>query len=198
MIDIFHRLFAGEGTIYLITGFFTATAYNMLRDDIIAFLERDPDNELVVLVSPAADQISTKVIHDLQKLESSGQIRLRSYPDRFLHAKLYIRDGPEPLAILGSPNLTKVAFEYNLELAFVVEGDGPDDPAIARLVAWAEEFVDACDAVRARDTFTPIRVGHSIRHWSNKARLLPARHVVSRLTPIIILIVLAMVLTHVL
>lgn len=139
--EAIRALFAGNGTVYLVTGFFTGNAYRTIRDDIEAFLERSPENELVVLANLAADQISKWVIHDLRRLGDGTRLRMVKYPYGFLHTKVYVRDGPEPMAIIGSANLTRGAFEYNLELGLVLEGDGPDDPDVARFVEWVEEVL---------------------------------------------------------
>ncbi|MFW5984542.1 MAG: NgoFVII family restriction endonuclease, partial [Halobacteria archaeon] len=46
------RLFDGDGTIYLVSGYFTYQGYDAICDDIESFLERSEDNELIVVVSP--------------------------------------------------------------------------------------------------------------------------------------------------
>lgn len=180
-------LFAGDGTVYLVTGFFTGNAYRLLRDDIEAFLERSPENELVVLANPAADQLSKWVIRDLRRLGEGTRLHMVKYPYGFLHAKLYVRDGPDPIAIIGSANLTRGAFEYNLELGLVIEGDGPDDPDVARFVEWVDEVLNYSRPIKRRDKLLPIRVAMTLSSWLNKGRLLPPIHVAGRMKPIFLL-----------
>ncbi len=193
--DTIRQLFDGDGTIYLVTGFFTGNAYRSLRDDIVGFLERSPDNELVILANPSADQFSKTVINDLRKIEQGDRLKLLKYPHGFLHAKLYVRDGPEPMAILGSANLTRGAFEYNLELGMVVEGDGPGDPTISRFVEWIEKVMSYSRPIDRRDLFFLKRVAMTVTNWVNKGRLLPAKHIATRLSPILLVLLGALVLS---
>lgn len=192
--DTIRDLFAGDGTIYLVTGFFTGNAYRLLRDDIADFLERSSENRLVILANPSADQFSKWVIRDLRRIEESDRLQLLKYPHGFLHAKLYVRDGPEPMAIIGSANLTRGAFDYNLELGLVVEGDGPDDPDVGRFVEWVEKVIEYSRPIKRRDLFLPVRMSMTVINWVNKGRLLPVKHVATRLTPILLVLFGALVL----
>lgn len=181
-------LFEGDGTIYLVTGFFTETAYRSLRPEISGFLERRPDNELVVMANPTADQFSKAIVTELTNGDYTGSVRLLKYPDTFLHAKLYARDGPEPMAILSSANLTRGALEYNLELGIVVEADDPDDPAVRSLIGWAEELADESVPITDRDLFFPRRLLMSVTNWVNKGRLIPPGHIAGKLAPVAALV----------
>lgn len=182
-------LFDGDGTIYLITGFFTENAYRSLRDDIIDFLKRRADNTLVVVANPTADQFSKSVATDLRSLDAPGSVRLLQYPRSFLHAKLYLRDGPDPMVILGSANLTRGAFAYNLEVGLVIEGDGPDDPEVRPFLDWTEELVAESTPISRRDLFFPVRVVNSVINWLNKGRLIPARFAATKAAPLMLAIV---------
>lgn len=184
--DAIRDLFDGDGTVYLVTGFFTENAYRLFRDDIVAFLERSPDNALVVIANPSMDQFSAGVIRDLRRLNVPGEVTLLKYPYGFLHAKLYLRDGPEPMAVMGSANLTRGSFDYNLELGVTVRGESDD---IEPFRAWLDELVELSVPIRRRDQFLPMRLGATIVNWGNKGRLLPARQVFTRLTPILLVII---------
>lgn len=180
--DAVQRLFDGDGTVYLVSGFFTVNAYDTLRADIRRFLDRDPNNELVVVVGSGADQFSPSIAHDLWKLDSADQVRLYEYPDGFLHAKLYVRIGPAPTVILSSANLTRVAFEQNLELGAIIQGKSLDDPYVRPFVDWLDDLVAVCAPLTRRDLFAPLRLLTTLRNWSNKGRLLPARQAARRAT----------------
>lgn len=182
------RLFGGDGTIYLIVGFFTYNGYRSIREEIIDFLERDPGNELHVVVGPATDQFSPRIAQDLRSLAAGDRVQVYTYR-RGLHAKLYLRDGPDPMVIHTSANLTQVAFSYNLELGFQLVANDRSHPQIAPFIAWAEELVDRSKPMRRRDLLWIVQLLTSIANWSNKARLLPRRHIAKRMAPFLVLLV---------
>lgn len=171
--DAVRHLFEDDGTIYLVTGFFTANAYRSLRGDIRSFLDRSAGNELVVVIGSGADQFSTGIARDLWQLETAGRVRIYRYPRGFLHAKLYVRTGPSPVVIIGSANLTRVAFEQNLEVGAVLRGTDPDDALVRPFIDWVEEVVAICRPLRRRDLALPVRLMTTVRNWSKKGRLLP-------------------------
>ena len=180
-------LFTGDGTIYLVSGYFTYLGYRSIRPDIAAFLERSRDNELVVIVGPASDQFSARIAYDLWKLDEYDQVQIYKR-SRGLHAKLYLRDGPNPRCIIGSGNITQVAFEYNVELNVDVRRPSSDHPDIEQFLGWLEEMIDAAEPLRRRDILGPMQIASSFVNWSNKARLLPMRNVALRVIPILLLI----------
>ena len=182
-------LFAGDGTVYLVSGYFTYLGYRSIREDVVSFLERSPDNELVAVVGPASDQFSARIAYDLWKLDDDDQVRLYKR-SRGLHAKLYVRDGPEPRCIIGSGNITQVAFEYNIELNVDFTRDSSDHPDLKQFLEWADDLVADAEVLRRRDLFGPVQIGSSFVNWSNKARLLPVRNVALRVIPILLFIVL--------
>ncbi|WP_255192557.1 phospholipase D family protein [Natronobeatus ordinarius] len=182
-------LFARDGTVYLVSGYFTYLGYRAIRNDIVSFLERSRDNELVAIVGPASDQFSARIAYDLWKLDDHDQVRLYKQP-RGLHAKLYLRDGPEPRCIIGSGNITQVAFEYNVELNVDMRRECSDHPDIRQFLEWVDELVATSTPLRRRDIFGPVQVGSSFVNWSNKARLLPVRNVALRVIPVLLLLML--------
>ncbi|MFP9193825.1 phospholipase D family protein [Natronosalvus vescus] len=182
-------LLAEDGTVYIVSGYFTYQGYRQIRDHVVSFLERSRENELVVVVGPASDQFSSRIAYDLWSLDGYDQVSLYKQP-RGLHAKLYVRDGPNPRCILGSANITQVAFEYNIELGLEMIRDSPDHPDIRPLLEWVDELVATSEPLRRRDLFGPVQVGSSFVNWSNKARLLPMRNVALRVIPILLLIFL--------
>ena len=187
--DALTDLFAGDGTVYIVSGYFTYQGYQTIRDDIVSFLERSRDNELISVVGPASDQFSARIAHDLWALDDHDQVRLYKL-SRGLHAKLYIREGPEPMCILGSANITQVAFEYNIELGLEMTRESCDHPDLRPFLEWADEIVAASKPLRRRDIFGPVLIGSSFINWSNKARLLPTRNVALRVVPILLSLVL--------
>lgn len=182
-------LFAEDGTIYVVSGYFTGQGYRTIRDDIVAFLERSRENELIAVVSPAADQFSPTIAHDLWSLDEHDQVRLYKQP-RGLHAKLYLRDGPNPTCILGSANITQVAFKYNIEINVQITRESVDHPDMKPFLEWFLGLVESSDPLRRRDLLAPVQVGGSIVNWSNKARHLPKRHVALRVTPVFLFVML--------
>lgn len=191
------RLFAGNGTIYLVVGFFTYNGYRSIREEIVGFLEREPDNELYIVVGPATDQFSPRIAKDLWSLDTADRVHLRTHR-RGLHAKLYLRDGPEPMVIHTSTNLTQVGFTYNLELGVERRAEDRTDPQIAPFIAWAEELVARSDQMRPRDLRWIVQLWNSIANWSNKARLLPRRHIAKRIAPFLVLLVVVAVVAGIL
>ncbi|MCX2819684.1 phospholipase D-like domain-containing protein [Haladaptatus sp. F3-133] len=186
--DALSELFAGDGTVYIVSGYFTYQGYRAIRDDIVSFLERSHENELVAVVSPASDQFSPRIAYDLWGMDDNDQVRLYKQP-RGLHAKLYIRDGPEPTCILGSANITQIAFKYNTEINVQITRDTIDHPDVRQFRDWMVELVESSEPLRRRDLFAPFQVGGSVINWSNKARHLPRRNVALRAVPVIIILI---------
>ncbi|WP_254862247.1 phospholipase D family protein [Halovivax gelatinilyticus] len=183
--DSLSDIFAGDGTVYIVSGYFTYQGYRTIRDDVVSFLDRSPENELVVVVGPASDQFSARIAYDLWNLDRDGQVRLYKQP-RGLHAKLYVRDGPEPTMYLGSANITQVAFEYNVELGLELTRESPGHPDLKPALEWCGDLVAASTPLRRRDLIGPVQVGSSFVNWSNKARLLPLRNVALRVLPVVL------------
>ncbi len=189
------NLFTGDGTIYIISGYFTYHGFRSIKDDIIAFLDRERENELIFVVGPASDQFSARIAYDLWKIDDHDQIRIYKQ-SRGLHAKLYLRDGPEPTYLIGSANITQVAFKYNIELNIEVTRESTEDADFKPVLEWAEKLVAASTPLRKRDIFAPVQFGGSIRNWSNKAKLLPKRDVVIRVVPFLMAILLISVVVR--
>lgn len=185
-------LFDGDGRIYLVSGYFTYQGYVAIRDAIADFLDRSPDNELVVVVGPASDQFSPRIARDLWSLDENDQVTLRKHP-RGLHAKLFIRDGPNPRVITGSANITQVAFEYNLELNLAFSRESAEHPDIRPFLEWVETLTAKSQPLRRRDLLAPVLIGSSMINWSNKARLLPTRNVILRMVPVFLILLAVLV-----
>lgn len=183
------ELFAENGTVYIVSGYFTYQGYRAIRDDIVSFLERSRENKLVAVVSPASDQFSPRIAHDLWSLDDDDQVKLYKQPQG-LHAKLYIRDGPSPMCLLGSANITQVAFKYNIELNVKIARESIDHPDLKPLLDWMLELIETSDELRRRDLLPPVQIGGSVINWSNKARHLPKRNVVLRVVPALLVLVL--------
>ncbi|ARS89147.1 phospholipase D family protein [Natrarchaeobaculum aegyptiacum] len=181
-------LFAEDGTIYIVSGYFTYQGYLAIRDDIVSFLERSRDNELITVVSPASDQFSPRIAHDLWSLDEHDQVQIYKQP-RGLHAKLYIREGPNPTCLIGSANITQVAFRYNIEINVEITRESIDHPDLQPFHEWILELVETSDPLRRRDLLPPYQVGGSVANWSNKARYLPKRNVALRAIPVLLLLV---------
>jgi hypothetical protein len=181
------ELFSEDGTVYIVSGYFTYQGYHAIRDDIVSFLKRSPENELVAVVSPAADQFSPRIAHDLWSLGYDDRVRLYKQP-KGLHAKLYIRDGPKPTCILGSANITQVAFEYNTEINVEITRDSIDHPDIRMFHDWMLNLVENSEPLRRRDILAPFQVVGSVLNWSNKARYLPKRNLALRALPVLLIL----------
>ncbi|ADD04595.1 PLD domain protein [Natrialba magadii ATCC 43099] len=187
--DALIDLFDDNGTVYLISGYFTYQGYSRIRDAIVSFLERSRENELIVIVGPASDQFSARIARDLWAHDDHEQVSLYKHT-RGLHVKLYLRDGPDPVCIIGSANITQVAFEYNVELSVELVRDSIDHPDLQPFFEWVTELMAAATPLRRRDIFGPVQVGCAVINWSNKARLLPIRNVVLRAVPVLVLLVI--------
>lgn len=187
--DALHDLFSGDGTIYLVVGFFTHNGYQAIRSDIKSFLEREETNTLKLVVGPATDQFSPRIAKDLDELDNGDQVKLFGYR-RGLHAKLYMRDGPDPHVILTSANLTRVGFDYNLELGIEFFSSNADHPQIAAFREWLGDVIDRSQPIRRRDLFLSVQFMNTFINWTNKARLLPRRHIAKRIAPVVLLVLL--------
>jgi hypothetical protein len=182
-------LFADDGTVYIVSGYFTYQGYRAIREDIISFLERSRENKLIAVVSPAADQFSPQIAHDLWEIDDNEQVQIYKQP-RGLHAKLYIRDGPNPTCILGSANITQVAFKYNTEINVKITRDSIDHPDLKQFHDWMVELVEESEPLRRRDLIALFQVSDTVVNWSNKARYLPKRNVALRAGPVLLVIFL--------
>ncbi len=167
------RLFDENGTIYVVTGYFTTGAYQFIKPAMEEFLAREQSNELIVIVSPTVDQFAAQIGHDLRTLGEDGQVQVYKYPHGCLHAKLYLRTGPNPAAIVGSVNLTRVALKQNVELSLQIDGTDPNDERIERLTEWVTALQDESEPLTRRDMFWPVMALNSLSIWANKARLMP-------------------------
>lgn len=189
VVDSLTRLFDEDGTVYLITGYFTSGAYQTIRPDIERFLSRSPENELVVIVSPTADQFNPSIGRDLLQLDDTGRVRVYKYPDGCLHAKLFLRTGEHPLAIVGSVNLTRAALEQNVELSVLIEGTDPSDERMEELTEWTRQLIADSEPISNTDLLRPVMVLNTISVWRNKAKLLP-RKPITRQPVVYLLLVL--------
>ena len=185
--DALQDLFSGDGTIYLVVGFFTHNGYQSIRSNIKTFLERTDTNRLRLVVGPATDQFSSRIAKDLETLDRGDQVEILGYR-RGLHAKLYMRDGPEPHVILTSANLTKVGFQYNVELGIEFFSKDVDHPQIVAFREWVEDLVHRSEPLRRRDLFLGVQFLNTFINWTNKGRLLPRRHIAKRIAPVVILL----------
>lgn len=179
--DIVQELLAENGTVYFVTGFFTSNAYWDLRPDILAFLNRSPDNRLVIVVGTGMDQFSSTIARDLWNIDSNDQINLYQYSQGFLHAKLYARDGPNPMALIGSANLTLVVFEQNLEMGLVLYDESRHSAELDAIFDWVDELLAISEPVRPRNVLFPIQLARTAVNWVNKGRLVPLSQKVRRM-----------------
>lgn len=168
------RLFERDGTLYLATGYFTWSGYLTIRDALLDFLTRDPDNEVYVVVSTGADQFSRLVADALWELDVDDRLHLLTYRDGFIHPKLYLRDGPDPALVMGSANLTWDGLGRNLELTWYYEPDEPDEVFTPHL-EWIRAFTAAATPITEADLTWQARLRKTTRTWLNKGRVnLPA------------------------
>lgn len=165
------RLFDGDGTVYLATGYLTWSGYVALLEPMQAFLDRSPDNRVVFVVATGADQFSRMVAQDVWELEDADRVDLLTYTDGFVHPKLYLRDGDEPAFVMGSANLTWDGLGKNLELAWYYAPDDREDPIFQSHLDWMERFVAASRPVTPADLTRRVRLGRMARTWLNKGRI---------------------------
>jgi len=169
--DAVLRLFDADGTIYLTTGYFTWSGYLTIRDALIEFLARDPDNEVYVVVATGADQLSRLVVEACWELADADRVHLLTYHDGFIHPKLYLRDGPDPALVTGSANLTWDGLGKNLELAWYYAPDSRDDEIFRTHRDWLDRFLEECDPITSADLSRRTRLRRTLRTWTNKGRI---------------------------
>lgn len=165
------RLFEGDGTVYLATGYLTWSGYLTIRDPMLEFLARSPDNEVYVVVATGADQFSRLVAHALWDLDVDDRVHLLTYRDGFIHPKLYIRDGTDPALVMGSANLTWDGLGKNLELAWYYAPDDTDDEIFQSHLAWMNLFLAECEPVVPTDLARRVRLRRTARTWLGKGRI---------------------------
>jgi hypothetical protein len=165
------RLFEADGTVYLATGYLTWSGYLTIRDALVDFLSRSPENEVYVVVSTGADQFSRLVARAIWDLDVDGRCRLLTYRDGFIHPKLYLRDGPDPAFIMGSANLTWDGLGKNLELAWYYSPDDRDDPIFQSHLEWVVAFVSECEPVTEADLTRRVRLQRTADTWLSKGRI---------------------------
>ncbi|WP_435345938.1 phospholipase D-like domain-containing protein [Haloarchaeobius sp. HRN-SO-5] len=165
------KLFDGDGTIYLATGYLTWSGYLTIRDRLQEFLARSPTNRVVIIVSTGADQFSRMVANTIWDLDIDDRIRLLTYRDGFVHPKLYLRDGDDPAFVMGSANLTWDGLGKNLELAWYYSPDSPDDPVFQTHLAWMTLFVNECSPITPADLTRRARLRKTVDTWSSKGRI---------------------------
>jgi hypothetical protein len=56
---------------------------------------------------------------------------------------------------------------------------------VAQFLRWADELVADAEPLRRHDVLAVVQVGTSLVNWSNKPRLLPARHVALKVAPVL-------------
>jgi HKD family nuclease len=87
--------------------------------------------------------------------------------DGVFHPKLYLfTRGSEWRCLIGSPNLTKTAFEKNHEVAILVTGDKANDPVRRDLEAQVDEYFDLGKMI-TQEWLSSYRLAHAA---SRKAR----------------------------
>lgn len=189
--DTLTRLFDEDGTVYLITGYFTSGAFETIRPAVEDFLSRSRENELVVIVSPTADQFNPAIGRELLQFRETDRVRLYKYPHSCLHAKLFLRTGEHPLAIVGSVNLTRAALEQNVELCVVVEDTSSTDDVIPQLTEWTDQLIVESEPISRSDLWRPKMIFNSIVVWRQKAQLLPRKPILHQ--PVVYLLLVLIV-----
>jgi len=165
------RLFEEDGVVYLCAGYFTWSGFLTLREPLLDFLGRSPDNQLYVVVSTGADQFSRLVATALWELDTDDQVSLLTYRDGFIHPKLYLRDGDHPALVTGSANLTWDGLGKNLELAWYYAPADREDPIFRSHYAWVVSFVAECEPVTADDLRRAVRLRRTADTWLSKGRI---------------------------
>ena len=171
VVEAVLRLFDEDGTIYLATGYLTWSGYIAIRERLVEFLARDPENRAYVVVSTGADQFSRMVAHAIWELEAADRCHLLTYRDGFIHPKLYLRDGEDPALVMGSANLTWDGLGKNLELAWYYRPDSPEDPIFQTHLEWMTRFVDECELVTPADLAISARLKRTANTWLSKGRI---------------------------
>lgn len=165
------RLFEGDGTVYLATGYLTWSGYLAIEDALRTFLARSRENRVYVVVSASADQFSRLVARAIWELDVDDRCRLLTYRDGFIHPKLYLRDGPDPALVMGSANLTWDGLGRNLELVWYYRPDDPDDPIFRSHLDWMTRFVAACEPITEADLTRRVRLRRMTDNWLSKGRI---------------------------
>jgi hypothetical protein len=165
------RLFDGDGTIYLTTGYLTWSGYLAIQNPLKEFLSRSTENRIYIVVAAAADQFSRLVANALWDLDADGQVHLLAFRDGFMHPKLYLRDGADPAFVMGSANLTWDGLGKNLEFAWYYRPGDQADQIFRSHLEWVRNLVERSDPVTARDLARGTRLRRTAKKWLSKGRL---------------------------
>lgn len=195
--DAIVDLFEEDGTVYLVTGFFTKRGFETIREPMASFLSRSTENEVHFVVGATIEQFSPAIARDIADLPDSDRVHLYKYTDGFLHPKLYVRTGDSPVVLVGSANLTRVAFRQNLELLTRYEGDDPDDPHVEQYVDWFDALLERCEPVTFWDLTPPVLVSATVKNWIAKASVdgPPGRFTAVTKHPVLVFVFLVILLS---
>jgi len=145
-------LFAEDGTVYIIAGYFSLSGYKLIKESISDFLERKKDNEIYIVVGTDPNQFSATIAHDLWDMDKGrDQINLLKYDENFVHTKHYVRENENPAIILGSANFTLEGFQQHLELVSYYEAEGSGDSIAQQHIEWFESLIEECECVTEED-----------------------------------------------
>ena len=153
VVDAVIDLFDEDGRVYIVAGYFSLRGYNKLRSSIEAFLQREGDNKVTLIVGTEPDQFAARIAYDLWQLnsESKGEAEILKYEGQFLHTKHYVRDNESPAVVMGSANFTKQGLEEHLELVSYYQATDTEDPIALQHIKWFDSVIDAATPVTEKD-----------------------------------------------
>lgn len=85
------------------------------------------------------------------------------------------------MALIGSANLTLVAFEQNLEMGLVLYDESRHSAELDAIFDWVDELLAISEPVRPRNVLFPIQLARTAVNWVNKGRLVPLSQKVRRM-----------------
>jgi len=153
VVDAVTDLFAEDGRVYIVAGYFSLRGYDELRSSIEHFLSREEENQVTLIVGTEPDQFAARIAYDLWQLnsESKGKAEILKYEGQFLHTKHYVRDNESPAVVMGSANFTKQGLEEHLELVSYYRTTDAEDPIAVQHVQWFDSVIDASTPVTEED-----------------------------------------------
>lgn len=149
--DAVQDIFAEDGIVYLIAGYFSFSGYNTMKSSIKDFLTRNNKNKIIIIIGTEPNQFSATIAYDLWEMSNGENVNLLKYENHFLHTKHYVRESAKPVIIIGSANFTHEGLKENLELVSYYKANSLEDSIAIQHINWFKMLISKCEVVSDSD-----------------------------------------------
>lgn len=151
VMDAVQDIFAEDGIVYLIAGYFSFSGYNTMKSSINDFLSRNNANKIIIIIGTEPNQFSATIAYDLWEMSNGENVNLMKYENHFLHTKHYVRESAKPVIIIGSANFTYEGLRENLELVSYYKANSLEDSIAIQHINWFKLLISKCKMVTVSD-----------------------------------------------